>query len=288
MEDTVTPGDTVSITITIDGADLVQDAEANAMEHAQTRSATAQEDVTAPTVTSVEAISNFELLVTLSEPIQCGDATDDDFVFNPATAGDPNVTSTGTDWSGDELFVFFPDDTFAAGTAGNLVASLEASDCEDLAGNDLAAFNEPISPLGGPTIDDATVTDMGVGNRASIGDSIVLTFSENMDTTTTGDELLVRDSDVGSDTIATIACAAAPVADNNVLEATCVVSSDIETNDTVTVTLLEDSTDANELEQAGATAGLQWPAEITDTSGYISAATGTETDLANSADTTID
>ena len=282
----VTPGDTVSVTISASNAPDVQDADANSMEHGQTRSATAAEDVTAPTIDSVEATADDEITVTLSEQTGACGADDNEFVYNPDATGDPSVASDSYECNGDTILIFFPSGTFTSdGVAGDLEANLESGDIEDEAGNSLADFDEPISPIAGPTIDDATVTDIGVGNRASIGDSIVLTFSENMNATTTGDQLLVRDSDVGLDTIATIECAAAAVADNNVLEATCAVSGD-----TVTVTLLEDSTDTNELEQAGATtpAGLQWPAEITDTSGYISAATGTETDLANSADTTID
>jgi IPT/TIG domain-containing protein len=285
-----TPGDTVAVTITAAGADKVQDADGNAMANAQTRSATAEADVTAPTVESAEATADDEVTLTLSEPIGDCNADADEWVYNPDAAGDVSVNSDDytCNIGDDTIVITFPADTFSSGDpAGDLEANLESGDVEDESGNSLADVDVPISPQAGPTIDDAFVTDVGVADRASTDDEITLVFNEDMDAPDPGDQLLVQDSDVGSDTIATISCAAAAVPDNNVLEAACAINLAL---DTITLTLLEDSTDANEVEQTGATAGLQWGlgTRITDTGGFTSATTGLEVDLANSDDIVLD
>jgi IPT/TIG domain-containing protein/flagellar associated repeat protein len=289
----IVEGDEVCLTINTAGIEFVLDAAGNAMERAHTECATAVADVTAPTMDSAEVTAADQITVTYSEPVDCPEGDNADS-YEFTNQDDVALTPTGTNCDAvgfsDEVVLTFGLGTIALTDSGTLDYTRDADlDVEDFSGNEAEDGTVAVSAKLGPTIEVASVNDIGVGSRAgaaSTGDVITLDFSEAMNPPNNGDQILVRDSDAGADTVVIISCAAAAEDDNGVLEADCALVAGDDGLDTITLELFEDIT--GETESTGATAGLQWPAEITDIDGYTSAADDLEVDLAGSDDTTID
>jgi hypothetical protein len=277
----VSEGDEVSVTITTTGADDIFDESDNAMDAGATRTEFAEADETDPVLESATASDEQTLEVVFSEPVECDGTDRGQFVFDPDESGEDDVTASDVDCDGsDTVTLDFPTDTFAGGVTGALEYTADDDPIADPSGNRAANASVAIVPSEAdePTIEDAFVSaSAGLRNSADDDDEITIVFSENMNSTTTSDLIRVLDAD---GTIADIKCTSLATADNDVFDAECDYDGD-----ELVITLLEDP--AGEVIADGDTPGVQWPAEIIDTSN-IKDQELNDVDLDNSDDVTID
>ena len=274
ITNTVANGAEVALTITGAGADLVTDETGNTMAGSVTKTTTAVQDTTDPTIESVAATDEQTLAVTYSEPVACAGTDAGQFVFDPDASG-TNVTATSYDCNDTRtVTVTFPTDTFAGERAGKLKYVADADPIADLSGNEAADQNVAITPtaFGDPLVTGAVVSRNGFRFTADMGDVITLTFNEAMDSDATGDVIRVKDDD---DRIADISCTGTATDNDMILDASCDYDGD-----TLTLTLLESSTGET---TAGGTATLAWPATIVDTNNVVDEE-GNAPDLASSTD----
>jgi len=281
VTDDIDEGDEISVTITTTGADDILDGSDNAMDLSKTVTAFAEPDETAPSIETVTAADEQTLEVEYTEPVECDGTDRGQFVFDPDESGEDDVVPDDVDCDGsDTVTLDFPTDTFAGGVTGVLEYTADDDPIQDPSGNRAANQSVTIVPTQAdkPTIEDAQVTDSsGLRNSADNDDEFTLVFSEAMNSTTTGDLIRVQD---GDGTIADFKCTSVATADNDIFDAECDYDGD-----ELVITLLEDA--AGEVIADGDIPGIQWPAEIIDTSN-IKDQELKDVDLDNSADTIID
>lgn len=276
----VDEGDEVSVTITTTGADEILDQSDQAMDLGETETAIAGADETEPTLETATASDEQTLEVVFSEPVTCDEDDTDQFVFDPDESGEDDVEADDYDCDGsDTVTVTFNTGTFAGGAAGVLEYNAGTDPITDGSGNEAPDADERIVPnvADRPTIEEASVTvSEGFQNTADAGDEVTLVFSEDMNTTTSGDIIRVMD---GDGTIADLTCGTL-VANNSKLEVTCDYDQE-----TLTMDLLEDA--IGETITTGDTVGLQWPATVIDSSN-VKDEELEDVDLDASADTEIE
>jgi len=268
----VLEGDNVSVTITADGADKIEDATGTAMAKGRTRSVEAVPDEIPPTLTEAEATEDNEMVLTWDEGVDCGDSdAKAAFTFKPTSGSSVTATAVTCNTS-EEITLTFPNNTFDVGDGGTLAydpSKIDNADrVEDASGNAAAKQEVAITPLSAPIVVFAKATDVS-GFTAVAGDVIELAFDREMtDTNVSSMQLLLSD---GNDTSLVLACGWTGTADTSdgKVSATCTWNPDA---DSVEIELMEDTDNPGDVGSAGGFTGLQWPATIEDAIGWTSVA----------------
>jgi hypothetical protein len=270
--------------------EAIRDQAGNFIDAPQSRQATATApETTAPTITSASgAVGSTTITINFSEPVRCGAGlAADDFTLtdnNTATV-DPTITGFGANPCGtspttaDTSFSVTTSSALPADRTYTLTITPESGDIEDVVGNDLAnpssvTFTTGAGDFTPPTIVDARmVNNLVTTDFTEAGDSFSATFSEVMETTTTGDSLQIQDLD---GTVFTLSCGGNVSCTWNTAGTTVTV--------TVTTTITPPVVGAP---GAGNTPGMQIPFDITTLNGFMDLQ-GNVPNVGNSSDRRVD
>jgi len=254
-----------------------EDGAGNNAAAPQARQATATApETTKPDLTAASAnVGSSTIVLTFSEPIWC-DATFDpvtDITVNNLDGADPTVTGYGSDPCTNTRSD--AETTFNISIAGDIEADSDyrvtvetQSGVQDAANNILddneATFRAGSGDFTPPTIVDARVAaNVGTTDFTETDDAFSLTFSEVMDSDTSGDSIQIQDED---GTVFTLTCGGAVATTNSV---TC----DFNTAETAVTVTLDEAITPPAVGSAGAgnTPGMQIPFNVTTLTGFADA-----------------
>jgi hypothetical protein len=250
-----------------------EDAANNAANAPQARQATAAApETTEPDLIGASGnVGSQTITLTFSEPIWCDTTfTIADVTVENLDGTDPSVTGFGSDpctttrASAETTFTVVISDDIEADSDYRVTITTPA-EVQDAAQNELddntASFRGGAGDFTPPTIVDARIAaNVDTTDFTETDDSFTMTFSEVMDTDTTGDTIQIQDQD---GTVFTLSCGGALATTNS-------VSCDWNTSETtVTVTLDENITPpVVGAPGAGNTPGMQIPFNVTTLTGF--------------------
>jgi hypothetical protein len=253
-----------------------EDASGNPAAAPQARQAVATApETTKPDLTAASGnVGSTTITLTFSEPIFCDDAPGftpaTDITVNNLDGADPTVTGYGsdpctTDRAQAEVTFNIALATDIEADSEYEVTIVDKSGVQDAANNILdnntARFTAGAGDFTPPTIVDARVAaNVGTTDFTESDDAFTLTFSEVMDTDTTGDTIQIQDQD---GTVFTLQCGGVP---NTV---TC----DWNTAETAVTVTLDVAVIPPPVGSPGAgnTPGMQIPFNVTTLTGFADA-----------------
>lgn len=273
-------GSFVAVTLTETGGDDMRDKAGNTVVDPRSNTTTATAgDATAPTLASASGSGgSTTLTLNFSEPVYCADAREAGDIT--VTTGSTTIASTSTNTcpttrqTAATSYTVTLASALASNTSYSVTVNSDANETQDVAGNDLAAttttsFVSGAQDTSAPLLNDTRlVTNAGLTTNMDSNDVFTITFSEAMNTSTSGDTINVTDADTTS-TSGTITCGA---------NATCTFNAD-GTILTVTIT--------GQVVGTGGDTFVSYPATITGTGG-ITDTGGNNPNIAGSPDRIID
>jgi len=211
-------GSFVAVTLETQGGNKLRDTAGNLAVAPRSNTTTAgAADTTAPTLTGASGNGgSTTLTLTFNEPVWCGDAREAGDIT--VTTGTTTIASTATNTcpttaaTAATSYTVTLASALASSTSYSVTVTSDANETQDVAGNDLASpattsFISGVQDTTAPTITDARiVTNSGLTTNMDSGDVFTMTFSEEMNTTTSGDQINVEDADTGSVDAGTITC----------------------------------------------------------------------------------